>query len=243
MVKEISFEISQQKKIAKDIFCMNLVHHERLDINPGQFINISIPGKYLRRPISISEYDKNSITIVYKDVGCGTNWLSKQKAGTKINALAPLGNGFTTLDKYKLLIGGGIGAPPLVQACKVLNKNGIRPTVILGFLNKDDAYYIDKFESMANVFICTDDGSLGEKGLVTDLMIKHKLCNIPYLTCGPLPMEKAIFKLSNAQGQISLEARMGCGFGACMGCSIETKLGPQRICKEGPVFRSEVLKW
>lgn len=237
-MNNITFEISQHKKLAKNIFCMKLTHNEKLKINPGQFINISIPGKFLRRPISISEYDEDSITIVYKVVGYGTDWLSNQQAGSKIEALGPLGNGFKIDTHYKLLIGGGIGAPPLVQTCKELNKLNLKPTIVLGFLSKSDVFYVDKFKEMADVYVCTDDGSFGEAGLVTDVMKNHNLLEMPYITCGPLPMEKAIFATSKTKGQISLEERMGCGFGACMGCSIKTKVGPKRICKDGPVFNS-----
>ena len=212
------------------------------DIVPGQFINISIDGKYLRRPISICDWDDNTITIVYKVVGAGTDWLSSLSSNDVINALLPLGNGFN-IENLELLVGGGIGVPPLLGVAKTLNKIGVRPKIVLGFLTKEEVILEDEFKQYGDVYISTDDGSYGDKGLVTDTIIKNGLANQRFATCGPLPMEKALVNTMNVEGLVSLEARMGCGFGACMGCSIKTKNGNKRICKDGPVFNSEELLW
>lgn len=238
-----NLEIIQNIKIADDVFEMKLKGVTANIKNPGQFINILIENKYLRRPISISDWDKESLTIVYKTIGKGTDWLSHQTQGKILDVLMPLGNGFDLDKNFQLVIGGGVGIPPLVGVCKKLNSEGIKPNIILGFQSKKDIFYLEKFNALGNVFVCTDDGSYGEHGLVTNIMSNENLCNIPYVTCGPLPMEKAINNLSDSYGLISLEARMGCGFGACMGCSIETKSGPKRICKDGPVFKNEDLLW
>lgn len=157
--------------------------------------------------------------------------------------MLPLGNGFDANKETTLLVGGGIGVPPLLGLAKTLSKNGLKPKVVLGFLTKDEVILEDEFKQYANIYICTDDGSYGDLGLVTDIITKEKLHECCYAACGPLPMEKALFKAMRASGQLSLEARMGCGFGACVGCTIETKKGHKRICKDGPVFNSEDLLW
>ena len=176
-------------------------------------------------------------------MGAGTDWLSKQKKGTKLDVLMPLGNGFDLSGKEQLVVGGGIGCPPLLGACRKLNEIGVRPKIVLGALSKDEVILEDEFKNFGEVFVTTDDGSYGTKGLVTDIIKQNKLEDLNYIACGPLPMEKALVKTMKAPGKLSLEARMGCGFGACMGCSIETKNGPKRICKDGPVFESEELLW
>lgn len=242
MIENKKIQIKENISLANNIYKMTL-KNDGVDFKPGQFINIKIPGKYLRRPISVSEFDENSIIIIYKIVGYGTKWLSEQREGSTIEALMPLGNGFEISTKYNLIVGGGIGVPPLVEVCKQIYNSGQVPKVILGFKNKNEIFYLDKFREMSNLYVCTDDGSYGEKGLVTDIMKKNNFVNLNYITCGATLMEKAVYRCSNASGQISLEERMGCGFGACMGCSIETWNGPKRVCKDGPVFKSEDLKW
>lgn len=244
MKKIENYQICQNNKIAKDTFKMVLEGDTSLITNSGQFINITIEDKFLKRPISICDYDKDSLTIIYKVFGEGTRWLSLQKSGKIIEALMPLGNGYTLKDtKEALIIGGGVGVPPLYNLAKKLTQNDIKLNVILGFNTKDDAFYIDEFREFdTNLKISTIDGSIGVKGFVTDCM-DERFKNIYYYTCGPLPMLKAIFNLSKASGQISFEERMGCGFGACMGCSHKTKDGYKRICKEGPVLQSEEVLW
>ncbi|MCI5774267.1 MAG: dihydroorotate dehydrogenase electron transfer subunit [Erysipelotrichaceae bacterium] len=244
-MKKIEFyTIVSNKQLTKDIYEMNLQGDGSWVTNPGQFINIKVSNKFLRRPISICDWSKDSLTIIYKVVGEGTSWLASLQAKDQIEALVGLGNGFSLDDKHLLLIGGGVGIPPIYGACKQLVKLGYKPTVILGYQSKADEFYFDKFHELTDkLYVSTNDGSLGLKGFVSDVMIKNGLCDMPYLTCGPLGMLKAIYKTSNCDGQISLEERMGCGFGACMGCSIETKNGYKRICKEGPVLRSEELLW
>lgn len=211
---------------------------------PGQFINIKLDGKYLRRPISVCDYCENTITIIYKIVGVGTEQMAQMKAGESLDILNGLGNGFDiSLSKENpVLIGGGVGIPPMYGVCKQLKNKGINSTVILGFNSIDDVFYKEEFEKLgATVYITTVDGSVGTKGFVTDI-----LKNIDYtyfFTCGPLPMFKAIEKIAKTSGQYSFEERMGCGFGACMGCSCKTKYGNKRICKDGPVLIREEIIW
>lgn len=169
--------------------------------------------------------------------------MSQQKKGANLDALMPLGNGFELTGEEQLVVGGGIGCPPLLGACRKLYELGVRPKIVLGALSKDEVILEDEFKEYGDVYISTDDGSYGEPGLVTDIIKKESFTNLPYIACGPLPMEKAIVKTMKSQGKLSLEAHMGCGFGSCMGCSIETKGGPKRICKDGPVFESEELLW
>ncbi|PSM51772.1 dihydroorotate dehydrogenase 1B, electron transfer subunit [Campylobacter blaseri] len=244
MKKIENYEILQNNKIAKNTFKMVLKGDTSLITNSGQFINITIEDKFLKRPISICDYDKDSLTIIYKVFGEGTKWLSLQKSGKIIEALMPLGNGYTLKDtKEALLIGGGVGVPPLYNLAKKLVQKGVKVDIILGFNTKDDAFYIDEFREFdKDIKVSTIDGSIGVKGFVTDCM-DERLQNLYYYTCGPLPMLKAIFNLTKASGQISFEERMGCGFGACMGCSHKTKDGYKRICKEGPVLQSEEVLW
>lgn len=211
---------------------------------PGQFINIKIDGFFLRRPISICDYDKSTITIIYKVVGEGTKTLSKMQNGEKLDILVSLGNGYNTSKSGStpVLIGGGCGVPPLYNLCKKLKSEGKTVTVILGFNSESEVFYEEKFKEIADqVFVTTVDGSHGTKGFVTDI-----LKNISYsyfFTCGPMPMFTAIEKIASTSGQFSFEERMGCGFGACMGCSCKTKYGNKRICKDGPVLEREEIVW
>lgn len=240
---EQKLQIHSNEKIAKDIFKMVLSCDTSAIAQPGQFINISIEDKFLRRPISICDWDDSSITIIYKVVGEGTKWLSEQPPNNTLKALIALGNGFALSGQEQLVVGGGIGVPPLLGVCKALNSKGIQPKIVLGFLTKEDVILEKEFSELGDLTVATDDGSYGTKGLVTDIIINEDLAGLQYVACGPLPMEKALKRLMNATGKLSLEARLGCGHGACMGCSIETKNGPKRICKEGPVFESEELLW
>ena len=238
------YEIKSNKKLTDSIFEMVLVGDTSSITAPGQFINIKLDGFYLRRPISICDYDNETITIIYKVVGEGTEAMSKLNVGAKLDILCGLGNGFDTsksLDK-PVLIGGGVGVPPMYNLCKKLIAEGKKVTVILGFNKKDEIFYEDEFEKLgADVKVTTVDGSYGIKGFVTDAL---KETDYSYFyTCGPMPMFKAIESTATTSGQYSFEERMGCGFGACMGCSCKTKYGNKRICKDGPVLTREEIIW
>ena len=210
----------------------------------GQFVNLKIDGLYLRRPISVCDWDATTITLIYKVVGKGTEIMAKAVPGQEFDVLTGLGNGYNT-DKggdKPLLLGGGVGIPPLYALCKKLIAQGKKPTVILGFNKADEIFLADEFRALgADVIVCTADGSVGVKGFVTDAM---KNVDYDYFyTCGPMPMFKAIEAVATTSGQYSFEERMGCGFGACMGCSCKTVTGNKRICKEGPVLRKEDIIW
>ena len=210
---------------------------------PGQFVNIALPGRYLRRPISVCDGDKNRLTLVYKVVGRGTEDMSDLGAGEELDLLTGLGNGYdTTLAGDRpLLIGGGVGVPPLYLLAKTLIAEGKTPTVILGFNARDEVFYEDEFRALGcEVRVTTVDGSYGCKGFVTDALPESYT---HVYTCGPLPMLKAVYDKTAADGQYSFEERMGCGFGACMGCSKKTTTGYKRVCKDGPVFRKGEILW
>ena len=245
MNKRGIYTIVENTNIAKDVSKMILEGDTKFISAPGQFINIQIDGFYLRRPISVCDYDDKTITIIYKILGNGTDKLSTMKAGENLDILTGLGNGFNTnCDGDKpLLIGGGVGVPPLYRLCKELIKNGKKPIVVFGFASKEDAFYEDEFKNLGvDVYVATVDGSYGTKGFVTDV-ISNLSGYTYYYACGPMGMLKAIYVGTQVDGQLSLEERMGCGFGACMGCSIQTKNGTKRVCKEGPVFKKEELLW
>ena len=211
---------------------------------PGQFVNIRLPGLYLRRPISICDWDEESLTLIYKVVGKGTDAMTRIKPPHRLDLLVGLGNGYDTAKSGQkpLLLGGGVGVPPLYGLCKALLREGKDVTVILGFNAKEELFYEEEFKALgAKDFVTTVDGSYGEKGFVTDVM--KNLDYTYFYTCGPSPMFRAIEKTAVTSGQFSFEARMGCGFGACMGCSMETKSGAKRVCKDGPVFEREEILW
>lgn len=238
------YEIKSNKQLTDSIFEMVLIGDTSSITAPGQFINIKLDGFYLRRPISICDYDDKTITIIYKVVGDGTEVMSKMNSGEKLDVLCGLGNGFDTsksLDK-PVLIGGGVGVPPMYNLCKMLVSEGKKVTVILGFNKKDEIFYEEEFKNLgADVKVTTVDGSYGIKGFVTDAL---KDTDYSYFyTCGPMPMFKAIEATATTSGQYSFEERMGCGFGACMGCSCKTKYGNKRICKDGPVLTREEIIW
>ena len=238
------YEIKSNIKLAESVYEMVLLGDTSYLRSPGQFINIKIDGLFLRRPISVCDYDENSITIIYKVVGEGTQLMSEMQSGEKLDVLCGLGNGFDTSKSgdNPVLIGGGVGVPPMYNLCKKLISEGKKVTVILGFNNADEIFYEDKFKALgADVKVTTVDGSYGIKGYVTDAL---KETNYTYFyTCGPMPMFKAIENTATTSGQYSFEERMGCGFGACMGCSCKTKYGNKRICKDGPVLEREEIIW
>lgn len=238
------YEIKSNKKLTDSIYEMILVGDTSSITASGQFINIKLDGFYLRRPISICDYDEHTITIIYKVVGEGTEAMSRMNSGEKLDVLCGLGNGFDTSKSSDkpVLIGGGVGVPPMYNLCKKLIAEGKQVSVILGFNKKDEIFYEDEFKKLGvDVTVTTADGSYGIKGFVTDA-----LKNIDYsyfYTCGPMPMFKAIESTAKTSGQYSFEERMGCGFGACMGCSCKTKYGNKRICKDGPVLVREEIIW
>lgn len=221
---------------------MKLSGVQGLHIQPGQFVNIQIEGLYLRRPISVCDVNEDVLTIVYRTVGRGTDALSRMKEGQLLDVLCELGSGYdlSRSGKNPLLIGGGVGVPPLYFLARKLLAQGKQVTVILGFNTKAEIFYEEEFRALgARVIVTTADGTYGTKGFVTDALVP---CDYFY-ACGPIVMEKAIHKIIESDGEYSLEERMGCGFGACMGCSLETASGNKRICREGPVFRKEELLW
>ena len=245
MYKRNIYTIGENTKIAKDVYFMTLYGDTSFITAPGQFINIELEGFYLRRPISICDWDKEKILIIYKVVGAGTEKMAQMKAGEKLDVLTGLGNGFTiNADTEKpLVIGGGVGTPPMYNLAKQLIQNGQKPTVILGFGTKDDVFYEDEFKALGcEVYVTTNDGSYGTKGFVTDV-IKNLDDYDYFYTCGPEPMLKAIYNATECSGQLSFEERMGCGFGGCMGCSCKTVTGYKRICKEGPILLKEDIIW
>lgn len=243
-MRQVFYKITENIKIAKDIYKMTLIGDTSAIKTPGQFINIKVDGFYLRRPISICDYSENSVIIIYKTVGGGTEKMSEMKNGEILDTLTGLGNGFNTekSGKTPLLIGGGVGIPPLYNLCKKLVKEKKEVTVILGFNSSEDVFYENEFKKLgANVFVTTADGTYGTKGFVTDVM--NNIDYSYFYTCGPMPMFNAIEKIARTSGQYSFEERMGCGFGACMGCSCKTLYGNKRICVEGPVLEREEIIW
>lgn len=243
-MKQGIYEIKSNVKIAKDVYKMVLAGETSAITATGQFVNILLEGKYLRRPISICDWDEGSITLIYKVVGGGTEQMAKMPIGEKLDLLVGLGNGYNTAKSGEkpLLIGGGVGVPPLYALCKKLINEGKKPQVVLGFNKAEEIFLKEEFEALgAIVIIATADGSVGVKGFVTDAM---KTIEYDYFfTCGPEPMFRAIESVVSVSGQYSFEERMGCGFGACMGCSCKTKYGNKRICKDGPVLEREEIIW
>ncbi len=230
------YDVTSNELIANKTYKMVLAGDTKSIEKSGQFINILIDGFFLRRPISICDYDESTITIIYKILGEGTKKLSTYQKGEQLDILVGLGNGFTIVDeKHTVLVGGGVGIPPLYNLAKKLNK----PKVILGFVSKDDVFFEEEFKKLGcEVVITTDDGSYGVKGNPV-MYLKDETFDY-YYSCGPEKMLLSLVKLPQ-RGQLSFEERMGCGFGACMGCSKLTKTGSIRVCKEGPVLESEVI--
>ena len=238
------FKITSNEKIARDIFKMTLAGDTSAITAPGQFVNIKLDGLFLRRPISVCDCVGENLTLIYKTVGHGTEQMSRTENGDELDLLTGLGNGYNTKISggSPLLVGGGVGVPPMYMLCKKLISEGKNVTVVLGFNSKDDVFYENEFRALgADVHIATADGTYGTKGFVTDV-IKNLQYTFFY-TCGPEPMFRAMHKMMKTPGQYSFEERMGCGFGACMGCSCKTLTGNKRICKEGPVMESEEIIW
>ncbi len=243
-MKDTIFTVISNEKIAKNTYECRLSGDTSDITAPGQFVNIKLDGFYLRRPISVCNVEGDVLTLIYKVVGEGTEKMSGAEAGEKWLTLTGLGNGYdlTKSGDTPLLIGGGAGVPPMYLLCRKLIAEGKAPTVILGFNTKDEVFYKNEFEALgARVIVATVDGSEGVKGFVTDAM--QGLSYSYFYTCGPEPMLKAIYNASETGGQFSFEERMGCGFGACMGCTCKTKYGNKRICRDGPVLEKEEIIW
>ena len=239
---DTSFEILSNKKIAQNTWEIVLRGDTR-GIAPGQFVNLRLEGFYLRRPLSVCDFNDGTLTLIYKVVGRGTEALAALPAGTALDVLTGLGNGYDTSvsGPRPLLIGGGAGVPPLYALAKALIREGKTPAVILGFNSAGEVFYEEEFRALGTApTVTTADGSYGVKGFVTDAM---ELDYTYFYTCGPEPMLRAVYAKSVTSGQFSLEERMGCGFGACMGCTCKTKTGHKRVCKDGPVLTKEELPW
>ena len=236
--------LEKNERIAKNTYLWELSGDISDITASGQFVNIKLDGLYLRRPISVCNIEGDRLTIIFKVVGKGTEKMSEATVGEKFSVLVGLGNGYdlTKSGDRPLLIGGGAGVPPMYMLCKELIREGRVPTVILGFNTADEVFYEKEFSDLgARVIVATADGSYGVKGFVTNAM--EGVDYTYFYTCGPEPMLKAVYNATATSGQMSFEERMGCGFGACMGCSCKTLTGYKRICKEGPVMEKEEILW
>lgn len=243
-MKQGIFKIIENTPLTESVYKMVLSGDTSAITECGQFINIKLEGKYLRRPISVCDCDGGTVTILYKVVGGGTEQMAQMMVGETLDVLTGLGNGYDTSlsGNSPVLVGGGVGVPPLYMLAKKLIREGKTVSVILGFNTKNEIFYEDEFKALgATVYVTTVDGSYGTKGFVTDAL---KDIDYSYFySCGPEPMLKALYKVSNTSGQLSFEERMGCGFGACMGCSCKTITGYKRICKDGPIMLKEEILW
>ena len=240
-MKQLTFEIQSNEQIAKNVYRMQL-GGDTTGILSGQFVNIRVEGQFLRRPISVCNIADGILIIIYKVVGVGTEAMSRLPIGTQLDVLTVLGNGYdlSKAGDRPLLVGGGVGVPPMYMLARQLREMGKKVRVILGFNTKDEVFYEEEFRALGcDVTVTTVDGSHGVKGFVTNALDGQQSY---YYTCGPLPMIKALLQAAGTHGEVSMEERMGCGFGACMGCTIQTTQGPKRVCKEGPVFPAEILQ-
>ncbi len=243
-MKQSIFTVVSNTSLTDNVYKMVLQGDVSAITAPGQFVNLKLEGLYLRRPISVCDLDGDKLTIVYKAVGKGTEQMSCMTAGEKLDILTGLGNGYdlSLSGEKPVLLGGGVGVPPMYLLAKELLKQGKKVSVILGFNTKSEIFYEEEFEKLGcDVTVTTVDGSFGTKGFVTTAL--EGVDYSYFYTCGPEPMLKAVYKASNTSGQMSFEKRMGCGFGACMGCSCKTLTGNKRICKEGPVMKKEEILW
>lgn len=243
-MNQVMMKITDNKKIAEKTYFMSLEGDTSAITKPGQFINIKLDGFFLRRPISVCDCENGKLSIIYKVVGNGTREMSELPVGAELDILSGLGNGYDTSKSgdCPVLIGGGVGVPPMYLLCKKLVSEGKKATVILGFNSEKEVFGVDEFKATgAEVYVTTADGSVGTKGFVTDVL--KNLDYTYFYTCGPMPMFKAIESIAKTSGQYSFEERMGCGFGACMGCTCKTKYGNKRICKDGPVLEREEIVW
>jgi len=242
-MKQGFFDIVENIPLTENVFKMTLRGDVSAITAPGQFVNIQLDGLFLRRPISVCDLGEDTLTIIYKAVGKGTKQMSAMREG-KLDVLTGLGNGYdlTVSGDKPVLLGGGVGVPPMYLLAKKLLAEGKKVSVVLGFNTKAEVFFEEEFKAIgANVSVTTVDGSYGIKGFVTDAL--KEIDYTYFYTCGPEPMLKAVYNVSTTSGQMSFEKRMGCGFGACMGCSCKTITGYKRICKEGPVMRKEEILW
>ena len=243
IMKQSIFTIQSNTPLTRDVMKMVLGGDTSAITAPGQFVNILLEGKFLRRPISVCDYDEQALTIIYKVVGKGTAQMKDMVPGQTLDILTGLGNGYdlSCAGDAPVLLGGGVGVPPMYNLAKKLVDMGKQVTVILGFNTASEIFYEAEFRALGcNVTVTTVDGSYGVKGFVTDALPGNYT---HFYTCGPEPMLKAVYKATSTSGQMSFEERMGCGFGACMGCSCKTLTGYKRICKDGPVMRKEEIAW
>ena len=243
-MKQSIFEIVSNEALTDCVYKMVLGGDTSAITAPGQFVNIRLDGMFLRRPISVCDFDENTLTIIYKVVGKGTEAMSGMCPGTKLDILTGLGNGYdlSLSGDQPVLLGGGVGVPPMYNLAKKLLEQGKKVTVILGFNTKSEIFYEDEFRKLGcDVIVATADGSCGIKGFATTPL--EDLSYTYFYTCGPEPMLKAVYRATRTSGQMSFEERMGCGFGACMGCSCKTLTGYKRICKDGPVMKKEEILW
>lgn len=245
-MQQTHLTVAENTVIAADTYKMTLEGDTSAIVRPGQFVDISVENLFLRRPISVCDLENGRLTLVYKVVGKGTEKMAQLAGGRVLDVLTGLGNGFDTSvsGQKPLLLGGGAGCAPLFYLARRLCAEGKNPAVVLGFNKKSEIFFERNFRALgADVYIATLDGSAGTKGFVTDAAAENKLSCTYFYACGPKPMLKAVSEALAASGQLSFEERMGCGFGACMGCSVMTKSGPKRICKEGPVLLKEEVIW
>ncbi len=241
---QVFYKVVSNKPIARSVYELRLSGDTSAITAPGQFVNFKVDGCYLRRPISVCTYDEAGLTVIYKVVGVGTELMAKWEAGQEVDTLTGLGNGYdiSLAGERPLLIGGGVGVPPMYHLCRVLREAGREVTVILGFGTAAEVFYEEEFKKLgATVYVTTADGTVGTRGFVTDVM--KELDYTYFYTCGPMPMFRAVEKIAKTSGQFSFEERMGCGFGACMGCSCKTLTGNKRICMDGPVMKREEIIW
>lgn len=243
-MKQVYMKILSNTPITSNVYQMTLAGDTEAITAPGQFVNIKLDGFFLRRPISVCDCAPGRLTILYKTVGRGTAAMSAMSPGDTLDVLTGLGNGYdlSLSGDRPLLIGGGVGVPPLYMLCRQLLAQGKTPTAILGFNKADEVFYEREFLALCKTFVTTADGSYGIRGFVTDVLPQVEDYTYFY-TCGPEPMLKAVYAATSTSGQFSFEERMGCGFGACMGCSCKTKYGNKRICKDGPVLVKEEIIW
>ena len=245
-MQRVVLTVTKNEALTPLIYEMHLAGDVSGVTRAGQFVEIALDGLYLRRPISVCNYEEGELTLIYKVVGKGTDLMSQMAEGTQLDVLTGLGNGFNIDHECEkpLLVGGGVGVPPLYRLTRDLIARGKEVTVVLGFNTESEIFYAEKFEEAgAKVIIATADGSVGIKGFVTNAIAESGVKADYFYSCGPLPMLKALCQSLEIDGEVSLEERMGCGFGICMGCSIQTTKGARRVCKEGPVFKKEEVIW
>lgn len=242
-MKQVRMTVSENEMIARQVYRLRLRGDTSGILRPGQFVNLKLEGLFLRRPISVCAWEEDSLTLIYKTVGTGTAQMSRLAPGAELDLLTGLGNGYDPekAGEAPLLLGGGVGVPPLYGLARVLRQAGKRVTAVLGFNTAAEVFLAEEFRALGcDTVVATADGSLGLKGFVTDCLPEKYSY---FYACGPLPMLRAVYHLSRSEGEFSLEERMGCGFGACMGCSFQTRNGFKRICREGPVLEKGEIPW